>query len=199
MQNLDVTSVAAKKSLNIELSKPRVPRAEIMHFSRQLASFVRGGISLMEALDVVREGTTNKRFADVLGDVRESLGEGLPFTEALAQHAVIFPPYYLGILRSAELTGRLDTALDQLAGYLERDLEARSKLKAALTYPIIVMLMSIGTVAVMAVWVLPKFTKFFENMDAKLPLPTRALLAVSHGTRDYWFVWVSLVALFGLV
>jgi type IV pilus assembly protein PilC len=198
LQNLDVTSVTAKKSLNVELTKKRVPRAEIMHFSRQLASFVRSGISLMEALDVIREGASNKRFIEILADVRESLGEGLPFSEALGRHASVFPPYYLGILQSAELTGRLDSALEQLSGYIERDLDARSKLKAALTYPIIVMLMSIGTVAVMAVFVLPKFTKFFANMNAELPLPTRMLIGVSDATRTFWFVWVSLILLFVL-
>jgi type IV pilus assembly protein PilC len=196
LQNLDVTRVAAKKSLNVELTKQRVPRAEIMHFSRQLASFVRSGISLMEALDVIREGVTNKRFLEVLNDVRESLGEGMPFSESLARHASIFPPYFLGILHSAELTGRLDTALEQLSTYIERDLEARSKLKAALTYPIIVMVLSIATVAVMAVWVLPKFVVFFEGMNARLPLPTRMLIGFSTVTQRFWFVWATLIALF---
>ncbi|MDQ1519585.1 MAG: type pilus assembly protein PilC [Actinomycetota bacterium] len=198
LKNLDVGEVALKKSLNIELSKQRVPRAEIMHFSRQLASFIRSGISLMEALEVIREGVTHKRFSEVLSDLRESLSEGVAFSEALAHHASILPPYYLGIVQSAELTGRLDTALEQLATYIERDLESRSKLKAALTYPIIVAAMSIGVVVLMAVFVLPKFTKFFENMHSKLPLPTRMLLAVSHGTRTFWYVEAGLVALFVL-
>jgi type IV pilus assembly protein PilC len=195
-QNLEVQSLEAKKSLNIELTKQRVPRVEIMHFSRQLASFIRSGISLMEALDVIREGAANKRFNDVLVDVRESLSEGVSFSEALARHASIFPPYYLGILQSAELTGRLDSALDQLSGYIERDLDAKAKLKAALTYPIIVMCMSIAVVVVMAVFVLPKFTKFFENMHSKLPLATRMLVSVSHGTKKFWYVEVAMLGLF---
>lgn len=195
MQNLEVQSLEAKKNLNIELTKQRVPRVEIMHFSRQLASFIRSGISLMEALDVIREGVGNKRFNDILVDVRESLSEGVSFSEALARHASIFPPYYLGILQSAELTGRLDSALDQLSSYIERDLEAKSKLKAALTYPIIVMFLSIAVVILMAVFVLPRFTKFFENMDSKLPLATRMLVSVSHASKRFWYVEVSVVAL----
>jgi type IV pilus assembly protein PilC len=193
LQNLDVQSVALKKSLNVELTSQRVPRVEIMHFSRQLASFIRSGISLMEALDVIREGVSNKRFAEILTDVRESLSEGVAFSESLARHAAIFPPYYLGILESAEQTGQLDIALEQLSLYIERDLDARSKLKAALTYPIIVMCMSIGVVALMAVWVLPKFVKFFKNMHSKLPLATRLLIDFSHLTRQLWFVWVMLL------
>src|SRR5581483_3804339 len=107
----------------------------------------RSGIPLMEALEVIRDGVTNRRFNDILVDVRESLGEGISFTEALERHASIFPPYFIGIVESSELTGRLDSALEQLSTYIERDLDARSKLKAALTYPIIVMCMSIGVVA----------------------------------------------------
>lgn len=194
-KNLEVQSVAEKKTFNVELSPTRVPRTEIMHFSRQLASFIRSGISLMEALEVIREGSSNKRFIEMVDDVRESLAEGIAFSEALTRHAALFPPYYLGILQSAELTGRLDTALEQLSTYIERDLDAKSKLKSALTYPIVVMVMSIGTVAMMAIFVLPKFVKFFESMHSKLPLPTRMLLGVSKITSDFWFVWVALVAL----
>jgi type IV pilus assembly protein PilC len=199
MQNLEVQSLEAKTSFNIELTKQRVPRVEIMHFSRQLASFIRSGISLMEALDVIREGVTNKRFDEILVDVRESLSEGVSFSESLAHHASIFPPYYLGILQSAELTGRLDSALDQLSSYIERDLDAKSKLKAALTYPIIVMCMSIAVVIVMAVFVLPKFTKFFENMHSKLPLATRMLVSFSHASKKFWFVEVGIIAVFVLL
>jgi type IV pilus assembly protein PilC len=195
-KNLEVQSVAEKRTFNVELSPARVPRTEIMHFSRQLASFIRSGISLMEALEVIREGSSNKRFIEMVDDVRESLAEGIAFSEALTRHAALFPPYYLGILQSAELTGRLDTAVEQLSTYNERDLDAKSKLKSALTYPIVVMVMSIGTVAMMAIFVLPKFVKFFESMHSKLPLPTRMLLAVSRITSDFWFVWVALVALF---
>jgi type IV pilus assembly protein PilC len=194
-QNLDVQSVIEKKSLNIELTRQRVPRTEIMHFSRQLASFIRSGIALMEALEVIRDGVTNKRFNEVLADIRDSISEGSSFSDALARHASILPAYYIGIVGSAELTGRLDIALEELASYIERDLDARSKLKAAITYPIIVMLMSIGTVALMAVWVLPKFVKFFQRMHSKLPLPTRMLLGVSKLTSQLWFVWATLILL----
>jgi type IV pilus assembly protein PilC len=194
-KNLDVESVEAKKSFNVELTPKRVPRTEIMHFSRQLASFIRSGISLMEALDVIRDGAANARFIEMLDDVRESLSEGIAFSESLSRHAALFPPYYLGILQSAEMTGRLDTALEQLSTYIERDLEAKSKLKSALTYPAVVALLSVGTVALMAVFVLPKFVKFFKSMHSELPLPTRMLLGVSKITSGLWYVWVALIAL----
>jgi type IV pilus assembly protein PilC len=105
----------------------------------------------------------------------------------------VFPPYYVGILKSSELTGQLDTALEQLSGYIERDVETKSKVKAALVYPMVVMGMSIVTVAILALYVLPKFTKFFKSLGAKLPLPTRMLLMFSDATQKFWFVWIAMV------
>src|SRR6185295_16901962 len=96
---------------NLELSPQRVPKTEIMHFSRQMAAFVRTGIPITEALEVVEEGSPNKRFRQILAQMREQINNGVPFSEALAEHAKIFPPYYIGILKSAELTGQLDVSL----------------------------------------------------------------------------------------
>jgi type IV pilus assembly protein PilC len=198
LQNLDVKQVKEKKGLmQLELTPKRVPKQEIMHFSRQMAAFVRSGIPITDALEVCEDGSANKRFREVLADMREQISTGVPFAEALAQHAELFPPYYVGILRSSELTGQLDTALAQLSEYIERDLEAKSKVKAATIYPAVVLVMSIVTVAVLTVFVLPRFTKFFKELDSKLPLPTRMLLGVSDITTKFWFIWVAL--LIGLV
>lgn len=186
--NLDVQSIKERKGFaQIEISPERVPRQEVMHFSRQIAAFVRTGIPIIDAVRVVEEGVGNKRFKLILEEIREQLEAGVPFSEALAPHATVFPPYYLGILRSAELTGQLDTVLDQLAVYIERDMEARSKVKSAMTYPAVVMVLSIVTVFIMAVWVLPKFVGFFEEMGTELPLPTRMLIGFAGFMGDWWW------------
>jgi type IV pilus assembly protein PilC len=174
-----------------------VPRQEIMHFSRQIAAFVRTGIPIVDAVRVVEEGTDSKRFKVILTEVRESLEGGIPFSEALAPHHAVFPPYYLGILRSAELTGQLDTVLDQLAVYIQRDMEARSRIKSALTYPIVVMAMSVVTMLIMVTFVLPKFVAFFDDLDAKLPLPTRMLMGFASFMSGWW--WLLVLIVVGLV
>jgi type IV pilus assembly protein PilC len=194
LRNLEVRSVKSKKKFNeLELSPQRVPRQEIMHFSRQMAAFVRTGIPITEALEVVEEGTANKRFKQIVGNMREQIETGVPFSEALNEHASVFPPYYTGILRSSELTGQLDTALEQLSTYIERDLDARSKIKSAMIYPMVIAGMSVVTTVILTVFVLPKFTKFFESLDAQLPLPTRMLLGISNITQTFWFVWVAMI------
>jgi type IV pilus assembly protein PilC len=197
-QQLRPVRITEKRSLlQLELTKKRVPRSEVMHFSRQMAAFVRTGIPIGDALEVSAEGAKSERFADILRDVRESVQAGVSFPAAIGAHAEVFPPYYLGILRSAELTGHLDTVLDQLAGYIERDLEARSKVKSALTYPLVVLGMSLVTVVIMVAFVLPRFVTFFEDLDSSLPMTTRALLGFSAFTQDYW--WAFLLATLAIV
>src|SRR6185437_12818031 len=104
---------------------------------------------------------------------------GEKMSDCLERNPKIFPEYYRGILRSAELTGQLDSVLDQLARYLERDLEARRKIKSALIYPTMIAVMSVVTIVVLVAFVLPRFKSFFANLHATLPLPTRMLLATT--------------------
>ncbi|MGZ6975163.1 MAG: type II secretion system F family protein [Acidimicrobiia bacterium] len=191
-RQLEVKKISEKRSFRkIEITKQKVKRQEIMHFSRQIGAFVRAGIPIVDAIQTVREGTTNERFREVLQDIAEQIQTGIPFSEALARHGDVFPNYYIGILRSAEITGQLDVVLDQLSLYLERDLESRQKLKSAMTYPMIVLVMSIVTVVIPVAFVLPRFTGFFKEFDAKLPLPTQMLLDFSDFTQQWWFAIVG--------
>ena len=98
-----------------------------MHFSRQLGVFVEAGMPIMEALEVIAEETTDKLLKKALYDMIERLQAGDTFASAAAAHPEAFPDFYVGILASAELTGNLDTVLDQLADYIERDIDARGK------------------------------------------------------------------------
>ena len=198
LRELRVLKISEKKAFSkIEITKQRVKRQEIMHFSRQIAAFVRAGIPLIDAIETVREGTKNERFRAVLQDVAEQIQSGIPFSEALARHRVVFPNYYIGILRSAEITGQLDVVLDQLSLYLERDLEARQKVKSAMTYPAIVFIMSIVTVVILVAFVLPRFTGFFREFDAKLPLPTQLMLDFSDFTQTYWWAILGTTLIVG--
>jgi type IV pilus assembly protein PilC len=196
LQGLSGVRVKERKSLkDIEITPEKVPPQEIMHFSRQLAAFVRTGIPLSEAIRIVGDGVRNKRLAVVIRDIEEDIQAGVPLSDAIDRHKGVFPPYYVSIVRSAELTGHLDTVLDQLSGYMERDLDARSKVKSALTYPAVILGMSVVTVVVMVAFVLPRFVKFFEDLDSELPLPTRMLLGFSDFVSGWWPVILAVLVL----
>lgn len=192
-------SVSEKKSfLQLEVSPPRVKREEVMHLSRQLAAFIRAGIPILEAVHTLGEEAANSSVNRMMADVEAGLRGGETMSDCLDRHPKIFPDYYRGILRSAELTGQLDTVLDQLATYLERDLDARRKVKAALIYPSIIALMSVVTVVVLATFVLPRFKTFFASLNAKLPLPTRMLLAVTDFLTKWWWALLAGIVLVAL-
>jgi type IV pilus assembly protein PilC len=133
-------------------------------------------------------------------DIEESLRAGERFSDCLDRHPKVFPDFYRGIVRSAELTGELDTVLTRLAVYIERDLEARRKIQGATIYPAVITVMAIVTVTVLSTFVLPKFKVFFASLHAKLPLPTRMLLAVTNFLTSWWWaLGIGVVAVVAVV
>lgn len=193
-QGLDVRKLKEKKSiLNFELTKKKLPQGELMHFSRQLAAFVRAGIPLVEAVEVIEEETEDKTLRKVLIGVRQALIAGDTFSAALTPYETLFPQFYIDMIRAAELTGTLDDVLDEMSRYIKRDLEARGKIKSALIYPIVILFVSIITIVVLSVFVLPRFKVFFASFNAKLPLPTRMLVGLTDFLSNYW--WALLLGL----
>jgi type IV pilus assembly protein PilC len=184
--------VTEKQSVwKTEITKKRVPRAELMNFSRQLGAFVRAGIPIIDAIETLRAETTNDQFRGVLAQVSEQLRSGEPLGEAVASHPEAFPSFYVTILRSAEMTGHVDEVLEQLADYIERDENARRKIKQALTYPLVVIGFAVVAVVVLVAFALPRFQTFFDSLDAKLPLPTRILISITNFLSDYWWAIVG--------
>ncbi len=192
----ETIEVSPKRNvLQFEITKKLVPRKDIMHFSRQLSVFVRAGVPIMESLEVIAVETTDKLLQRCLYDMIERLQSGDTFASAAAAHPEAFPNYYIGILSSAELTGNLDTVLDQLADYLDRDIEARSKITSAMVYPAVVAVMAVVVVVILATFVMPKFVVFFKSFNAKLPLPTRMLLSVSNFVTHWWWAILAVIVL----
>jgi type IV pilus assembly protein PilC len=176
-RDLQPISILEKKSiLQFEITQKKVKKRELMHLCRQLSVFLRSGVSVIQALDVLSEETSNKLLKSALNGMQTSLESGARFSEAASEHPELWPGYSVEILRSAELTGNLDEVLDQLGDYLDREIETSHKVKSALAYPAIVMVLAVVVSVVLVVYVLPKFRSFFKSLNAKLPLPTRILL-----------------------
>ena len=195
-QNLFPTKIEERRGLlDFELTKEKVKKKELMHFTRQLAVFVKAGIPITDALVTIGDETEDVALRRSLGAIVDELRNGGLFSAAAAGHPEAFPEYYVGILQSAELSGKLDEALESLAGYLEREIDTRSKVVSALSYPMVVMVMAFITVLILAGYVLPQFKPLFEELDAELPLPTRLMLFFSRFFGDLWFVTAGFFAL----
>ena len=108
-----------------------VKTEEVMNFSRQAASFLRAGVPILDSLAVVGEENASKKMQEVLAEIQRRLRAGSSFGDAIAQHPKVFPGYYIAVVRAAELTGRLDDALEQLSEYLEREVAAKKEIKSA--------------------------------------------------------------------
>jgi type IV pilus assembly protein PilC len=188
-QNLFPTKLEEHRgSLSFELTKEKVKKKELMHFTRQLAVFVKAGIPITEALETIGDETEDIALRRTLTAMVERLRNGGTLSAAARLHPEAFPLYYMGILESAELTGRLDETLDSLAGYLEREVEARAKVVSALSYPMVVMVLALITVAILAGYVLPQFKPLFAELHADLPFATRALLFFASLFTDLWYI-----------
>jgi type IV pilus assembly protein PilC len=193
-RGLDPIDVKEHKSvLKFEITKNMVSRKEVMHFSRQLSVFIEAGVPIMQALDLISEETTDKLLKKVLMDMVVQIQAGETFAAAAASHPEAFPRYYVAVLESAELTGTLDQVLEELAEYLQRDIDARSQIISALIYPAVVMCLAVVTIIVLAAFVLPKFRTFFASLNATLPLPTRMLLSFSSFISTWWYVILGII------
>ena len=182
--------------LSVSITKEKVKKKELMHFTRQLAVFVKAGIPLTEAMEIIGDETTDVALQRCLAAMVEDLRNGGTLSGSAAKHPEAFPNYYVGILGSAELTGKLDETMENLAEYLERELETRSKVVSALSYPGVVMVLAVFTVAVLAGYVLPQFKPLFEELDANLPFATRALLFVADLFTTMWYIPFSVMCVF---
>ncbi|AFC33390.1 type II secretion system protein [Paenibacillus mucilaginosus 3016] len=183
-------------STEIYIGNPVKPAHFIM-FLRQLATLIRAGVSIVEAVNILAEQSESKPLRKTLHEVSGSLVRGLTFSHAVQEHKRIFPPMFVNMVRAGEETGDLEGTLDRLARFFEKEHVTREKIKSAMTYPLVVGFLAIAAVVYLLKAVVPQFVSMFESMNAELPLVTRMVLAVSSSIENQWWYWV--LGVLGLV
>jgi type IV pilus assembly protein PilC len=177
-----------------------VKRIELIVFSRQMATFVRAGIPILDGIRVVRDQTGSAVFRRTLDDIAGRLRDGERLSAALARHPGVFSRLYVDMVLAAEATGELDTILTQLARYLERSESTSRKVRQAMLYPSLVLGLAVVVVFILITFVLPAFAALFADFDAELPLPTRVLLSLgSFGGRYGMVTGASALLAFALL
>jgi type IV pilus assembly protein PilC len=169
----------------------RVRRSEVILFTRQLATFVRVGAPIVEAMNVLREQASSSLMRRALGEMIVDLGNGSSLSSSMARWPRIFTPLYVDMIRSAEVSGNLDDVLRQMAVYMARDEGAKRKVRSAMIYPAIVVTLALGVISVLVAFVLPAFARLFGEFRATMPLPTLVLFTIGSFCRDH------LVEIFG--
>jgi len=191
---INQTKAGLKKDITIPGLGNRIKLKDLAVFSRQFATMVDSGLTLLRALSILASQSTNKRFTRVLDAIRVDVQRGMALSDAMGKHPKVFNHLYMAMVRSGESGGNLDASLLSLAETLERQAELRSKIKSAMAYPMVALIMVLGIAAAMLLFIVPIFAKVFHQLNAKLPKPTRILMAVSAVlVHDLPFVLVGLV------
>jgi type IV pilus assembly protein PilC len=178
--------------LNYEINMPgsnRVKLKDLAIFSRQFATMISSGLALIRALSILQEQTENKKLAETIDEIRGRVEAGTSLSEALAEHEKVFPKLYIAMVRAGESAGMLDEVLLRVAAMYEADVKLRSKIKAAMTYPVIVFIMAILLSTVMLVFIVPVFAEMFDDLGGQLPLLTQVLVSLSNFVTS----WIGVV------
>jgi len=167
-------------------SAPPISDVDVMLFSRQMYALLKAGVPIMRALAGLQQSTRNTSLAEVIADLRTSLDSGRELSAAMRSHPKVFSPFYISVIRIGEATGELDQSFNRMFGYMEFDKEIRDRIKAAVRYPIIVMVVIAVAVAVVNFFVIPAFAKIFEAQKVPLPLLTQLLIGTSNFFLAFW-------------
>jgi type IV pilus assembly protein PilC len=191
-QGLLVIDVKEQNVAQKDILEPfkKVKLGDLVVFSRQFATMINAGLPIVRALYVLSEQTGNPKLQEVVTAVRKDVEAGLALSEALEKHPKVFNRLYVEMVRAGETGGILDGVLLRVADQLEGDQELRRKVKSAMTYPTIVLILAILAASFMLIFIVPVFARMFEDLGGTLPLPTRIAMGLSNILTSIWGVFV---------
>jgi general secretion pathway protein F len=176
-----------KREIDFSRYLERVSSQEVAVFTRQLATLLKAGIPLAEALGALTEQSDNKKLQLILAEIRQKVNEGGALADAMMVHPKLFPELYTNMVRSGETAGNLDAVLARLADFMDQQYALRAKVSGAMTYPILMMIIGSLVMIVLMVAVVPKITAIFEDAGKALPWNTQLLIFVARLTGSYWW------------
>lgn len=193
LKKMGASVSSISKELHLPFLSHRVSLKDKIILTQQLAMMIKSGLPLLDAFAALQEQTENRYFSQIIGEISADVKGGKPLSESLAKYPKIFNTLYVSIISSGEKSGKLDEVLERLAEQLQKDYDLISKIKAAVTYPIVVMVALVGIVILMLIFVVPQLKSVFADIGAELPLTTRIVLGTSDIIRNYWYVWIIVI------
>ena len=181
------------KPKQIVLFEQKIKTKEIVIFTRQFSTMINAGLPLVQCLDILSSQQSNPTFKKVLSQIKTDVEGGSTFADALSKHPKIFDNLYVNLVAAGEIGGVLDTVLMRLAVYMEKAEALKAKVKSAMTYPIIVLCVAFGVVAVLMIFVIPTFKDMFEQFGSALPGPTQLVVDMSTFFRHNWWIMIGVI------
>ncbi len=191
-QGIAAKSVKKKSKPLITLGAKKIKPADIAIFTRQLATMLKAGVPLVQAFDIVAEGSDNEKMRELIMTVRTDVSSGTGLAGALGRHPQYFDELFCSLVASGENSGTLEVMLDRVATYKEKTEALKAKIKKALTYPIAVIVVAIVVTAILLVKVVPQFAETFQGFGSDLPGFTLFVLRISDWVQDWWFILLLL-------
>lgn len=200
-QNIMITSVTTRsKKLSIKLPfGSKVGDKDIAVFTRQFATMIDAGLPLVQCLDILSKQADNKTFASTINEIRQDVEAGSTYADALKKHPAVFGDLYVNMVAAGELGGILDTILNRLSKYIEKNIRLKRQVKAALFYPATIVAVAFIVIVVLLVYVIPIFAKMFTDFGGTLPAPTRMVIGASNFMRSNILIIIGIIvaAIFG--
>lgn len=183
-----------KQKKEIAVLKPftKAKEGDVVIFTRQLASMTATGLTLIEALNILKDQTTKPHMRDIILDLISSISGGSSFSQALSNHRDTFSDVYIALIKAAETGGLLDKVLERLADNLEKTQELKKKIRSALFYPAIIVIGIVVVIVVMNIFVIPQLSTLYEGLNVELPLTTVIVLAISRGFSTLFPIFIIL-------
>ena len=186
----------AKSKGGFKLFGGKVNLKDLSIFCRQFATMINAGVSLVRCLDVLEQQTNSPKLKEIIRDIEQEVQGGATLSRSMAKFPRTFTNLTVGLVRAGEVGGVLDETLDRLAGFLEKDMELRRKVKSSMTYPVLVMVVAVGIVTFLVTFILPKFIQLFKELgmtDDKFPMMTLVLMRISQFATSKWYIMIGLI------
>ena len=177
-----------QRELKLPFFSDRVKLKEVAVFSRQFATMINSGLSLLRSLNILAEQTESKALAEIVNQVRMDVEKGSSLSQAMSKHPKAFGRLYVSMVRAGEIGGALDSVLMRLADTIEKQVELRRKVKSAMTYPLVVAVLVLTIVTAMLLFVIPMFQDIYKQLGGTLPPPTQLLINISNICRKFWYL-----------
>ncbi|MFQ5480771.1 MAG: type II secretion system F family protein [Thermodesulfobacteriota bacterium] len=199
-QNIIPVSVTQKKGLYATLNSINIPglskgisTKDLAIFSRQFATMIDAGLPLVQCLDILSSQHDNAEFKKILVEVKIAVEGGSTFSDALGKHPKVFDSLFVNLVNAGEVGGILDTILNRLAIFLEKNEQLKSKIKGAMTYPAVVIVIASLVVTGLLVFVVPIFENMFADFGQALPAPTQVVVMMSKFLQNYWYILIGAI------
>ncbi len=191
---LSVKEKKSSKDISLDFLKPKKPKlSDLSVYCRQMSTMIESGLSLVDTLEILREQTVNPVLQETTANVLQDVEVGKTLHAAVSAHPKVFPPIFRQMIRAGEAGGVLEEVLRRLADHFEKELALNQKVKSAMMYPLVILVVALVVVFFLLTTVIPTFAGLFAGFGGELPLPTRIIMGASDWLRSNWWIVLGII------